>query len=670
MIHMALREATSTLDMRSIRDRRPLWVGGGVLIVALVLYLSTLLTHVPLNADKNLVDVGEIQIALNLWGTLHHTGYPLYTILGSAFTTLYKGLGANPAAGPSVFSVLWAVGALCLIYALYLELSRHAVASCSSKSPSSGASSACGTSTWPHDAAAGIAALYIGATSAFWINASIAEVYSMYMALTLAALLLARRLASRWSDRGFIWLAVLLGLAGAHYRLAAFVLPAVAIYVVPNLWRRGRRARWLLPVAALAGLASFLPYVYLPLRAGQGAQWVFGDPDTWDGFWRVFIGPGSVIGGPRSVSAAVSGPLRVMRTLLAEAHPLGVIGGLSGLVVMLFRNGRRQEGFALLSLIPAYVGAAVLFPIAAVAENFLMVVTVALGAGIVAILAWLVGRGRIWGVAGLVAAAALVPCLAMRTYATVDAITRTGGGRDLVALVDRTPRDAGHGEPAFMLPWGRNYFAAYFARYVSHEIDGLAVVDHNTDFVADLAVGRRLYTLPLTFHAFPLDWWERRLGQAYLSAAAPEVVQISDQPVVRMEDVPRQPPVALGDGIELLGATAEREGEGQALVFTLYFQAAEAVAVDYSVSVRISDTDAIVSAGDILAQQDSAHPVFGWYPTSRWRPGEIVRDIYVVPMPDGAQPRRAEVLLYERLPSGEFRSLQPAAIELPPVQET
>jgi hypothetical protein len=664
---------TSALTKKSMRGRRPFWVGACALIVALALYLSTLLTHVPINPDENLVDVGEMQIALNLWGTLHHTGYPLYTILGSAFTGLYRALGGSPAAGPSVFSVLWAVGALGLAYTLLLSISRHGACStmegaqpcAQDSSQSSEAATAPSRSATHADLASAIGALYIAVTSAFWINASIPEVYSMYMALIVAALLVARRLAQRWSDGGFVCLAAVLGVAGAHHRLAVFALPAVAIYIAPNLWRNRRKAWWLVPVAALAGLVGFLPYLYLPLRAAQGARWVFGSPGTWEGFWRIFIGPGRVISGPRTVAAVVPGPLRIARTLLGEAHPLGILVGTAGLVGMVASRRYRQDGLALLSIVPAYLAAAVLFPIAAVGENFLMVIIVALGAGIATAISWLGRRGRGWGMVSLAVGSALVALLASHNYVTIRAITSAVEESALVGDINGVPRVPGEAEPAFMLPWGRHYFAAYFARYVSGEIEALAVVDHNTDFAADLASGRPLYTLPLTFGRFPLSWWERRLGAIHLAAAAPGVVEISDEPIIGVDDLSDEEAVPLGDGIILLDASVEPRSDGQPLVFVLDFRATRAVSADYSVSVRISDRETIASREDILAQQDWEHPVFGCYPTSLWRPGEVVRDIYAVQVPEDGRPRRAELLFYERLANGEFRNLRPVAISLP-----
>lgn len=39
-----------------------------------------------------MADVGETQMVLNLWGTLHGTGYPLYAIIGNVVADASKAL--------------------------------------------------------------------------------------------------------------------------------------------------------------------------------------------------------------------------------------------------------------------------------------------------------------------------------------------------------------------------------------------------------------------------------------------------------------------------------------------------------------------------------------------------------------------------------------------------
>jgi hypothetical protein len=80
-----------------------------VLLAVLALYLPTLQTDVSGNHAEPTLDTGEFQIALNVWGTMHPTGYPLYGLVGSGFVHLARLLDAGPATAASLFSLLWSL---------------------------------------------------------------------------------------------------------------------------------------------------------------------------------------------------------------------------------------------------------------------------------------------------------------------------------------------------------------------------------------------------------------------------------------------------------------------------------------------------------------------------------------------------------------------------------
>ena len=85
---------------------------------------------------------------------------------------------------------------------------------------------------------------------------------------------------------------------------------------------------------------------------------------------------------------------------------------------------------------------------------------------------------------------------------------------------------------------------------------------------------------------------------------------------------------------------------------TVYWKAQRRPAFDYSVAVHsppLSPTGQRISS---LA--DQSHPVSGWYPTSRWEPGEVVRDDYVLSVPEGAAPVGVRVGMYYQDDEGGF----------------
>jgi hypothetical protein len=101
-----------------------------------------------------------------------------------------------------------------------------------------------------------------------------------------------------------------------------------------------------------------------------------------------------------------------------------------------------------------------------------------------------------------------------------------------------------------------------------------------------------------------------------------------------------------GRQIRLLGAVTGDDAvrPGDVMALTLYWQALEAVERDYTVFVHL-----LGEHDRVLAQRDAA-PGLGARPTSRWTPGQVVADPYLLALPEAAYaPDRAvwEVGLYD-----------------------
>lgn len=84
-----------------------------------------------------------------------------------------------------------------------------------------------------------------------------------------------------------------------------------------------------------------------------------------------------------------------------------------------------------------------------------------------------------------------------------------------------------------------------------------------------------------------------------------------------------------GGKLRLLGYDLLPSEKGLHLV--LYWQALGKMETDYSISVRPTRGGELTFVGGELLQEDRAHPVWGWYPTSRWLPSQVVRDDYLIP---------------------------------------
>ncbi|MEJ2207806.1 MAG: hypothetical protein P8129_02070, partial [Anaerolineae bacterium] len=79
-----------------------------------------------------------------------------------------------------------------------------------------------------------------------------------------------------------------------------------------------------------------------------------------------------------------------------------------------------------------------------------------------------------------------------------------------------------------------------------------------------------------------------------------------------------------GGAIRLLGYDLAAMSGGEGLVLTLYWQAVAPVERDYTVFVHLVD------AGDQILAQGDGPPLAGGYPTSYWRPGELVVDPHAI----------------------------------------
>ena len=232
------------------------------LAIVAVVYLLSFQTDICSNPSEYVIDSGEYQIALPLWGTVHHTGAPTYSLAGAAFVSLARLLGVPPAAGAALFSVVCALFGLGFLYALGVHLTGN---------------------PW----ASGAAVLALAFGPSFWINHVIAELRAFGTALLAASLWLAVRYSETRKNKFLYALAFVWAQAVVHHRLAVFTAPAMAVLVLPGLLSDRKRAPRLILGSVGLALLAFAFYLYMPLRARMGA-WTYGDPGTWQGFWFIF----------------------------------------------------------------------------------------------------------------------------------------------------------------------------------------------------------------------------------------------------------------------------------------------------------------------------------------------------------------------------------------------
>ena len=620
-------------------DNRLLWTLIAVLIAA-VLYLSTVQTHINSSGHPYTTDVGEHQNALPRWGTIHHSGYPQWTALGSLFVTVLRLFGVEPAAAVSLWSLLWGLATVALLMALAFE--------------------------W--DVAgpfAALGALAAGLATSLWVDASIAELHTMTMALTVATLWFAMRFGRSGSRADLLWLVFVFSQGIFHQRSILLVAPAVLLLVWPHVltpFRLGGRT--LLLVIGVALLAP-LTYLYLPLRVWMGADWVFGSPGTWDGFWTLLLD--NRAGRIFNLNADWAVRLRTARDILNDDLWLPLLAiGLAGLWLpprptTTPHLARLRTSLALTSVWGINLLLTVLIWEDRISDAQLaakLPVLLMAGLGLAFLLQWLWQRSAVVGALGalLVAAALVLHMGPTRTFALE--ITRDRSTQTLVDMVDRL-EPAADGRPTTLItPWGTDYWTLTYAQGFEGRLAGLNLVDHNARPQDIVARGDRLMALEKTFFIFPLSYYAERLGPLYLATAAPGVVEMSPAPIVTAESLAADAAVTPADfdlenGLRIVGTQTEWASPDELLV-TVYWRAEETPAAGYSVAVHLVAADPPQSEADILDQADRSDPVEDWYPTTSWRAGEIVRDRYLLSVPEGSHPAAIRIAMYRSDPAAGF----------------
>lgn len=589
------------------------------LFLLLLAYLPTL-QAIPNGSDHLfMIDVGETQVVLNVWGTLHATGYPHYVILGNALTTLLKALGVGVAAAPAVVSLIWGILALGLIFLLALHISGKA---------------------W----IAGLLMLCYGLTRLIWMHQVIAEIYSFGLFMLAGLLWIA--LGLRGHDRARLYaLALLGGAAVAHHRALALSIPALLFVMWPVLRAQGRALPKVLIGCLLLGLIGFIPYAYLPLREASGAGWVYGEPDSINGFLDQFLGREAdrFIGAPATIEALGVNIAKVTGAVIEDLTLTGVVLGCVGLVCGIVRLNTRRAAvtFAVLG-VSAYVFHCLLYSDLLVALLLMISLSLAFG----------------WLFAGLelihlleryapkqsrVAAPAAIAALAVM-YGLVQAaqnrdfiagLTGNREGLETIALLEAAPPNA-----TVMIAWGPRHFAAGFA----HDVEGirpdLTLVDHKADYRAILESGE-LITPDYTFYNQPLGWWQDRIGApVYLTSPAAGWVQISRQPVFT--------------GLTAAGILAEGDVqcESEGLTLSVRWVSETVPAQDLSVFVHVLDAD-----GNLIGQGDQSAPVYGLRPLTTWLAGEQIDDTYPVQLAPGAAAALVRYGLYTQNADGSFTNV-------------
>jgi hypothetical protein len=593
--------------------RRPAYlVAGGLFIISLLLYLSSLAPSVVALFDDSL----EFQLVTYQLGIAHPTGYPLYTLLGKLFTLIPVG---NVAYRVNLMSAAFGALTVALLYLLILRLSSAPTSLVIS--PAAG---------WMKQLGAIFGALMLAVGLTFWQQATVAEVYTLNAFFVVLLLYTATSPQDQTLNK-LLRLAFFTGLALTHHRTILLLLPALALYLLLVYGARLFKLKTVL-LAGLLGLLPLLLYLYLPLRGHIGS--LDGSyENSWAGFWRQISASGYglfITGNPLGQERDFS----FYWTLLADQF-FTTVPGFIGLAY-LFQAGRYKTlaltGLAFLS----YFVFNVFYNVADIEVFFIPVFLIwAIWSGLGATFLLETGvklRKKSWRLPATALYAIIFLVIIFQLFQSNRTVLEQRYSWQVhdygIDILQSLPAEE---EIAIVGILGEMTLIRYYQQTENRrpEVETVAAdleADRLTAVEKLLAAGKTVY-LTRELPGAPERW--------SLGAAGP-LIRVNPEPVTTPPPFTANVNQPVTPEINLLGYTPSRRphtGAGQApLRLTVFWQVNQPPAAELKVSARLLD-----AAGVVQAVVDAV-PVHFAYPTSVWRPGEIVADVYDLVLQAGAPP--------------------------------
>ena len=619
---------------------RKSFVPASLFLLALILYLATLAPTVVTIFDDSL----ELQLAVPTLAIIHPTGYPLYELLAWGTTKLVP-LG-DPAYRVNLFSALAAAAAVMLLYLTARRLGAGGIPA--------------------------MAAAFLLAVSPVWASqATIAEVYAFQGAITLFILYAALRWAEetragnqRGGDRWLTLLGLGVGMGLAHHRLTFLLLPGLVAFLLwtePRLITQPRR--WVRPLLVLA--LPLLTYLLLPLRASVGSL----DGSYQElGFWKWVMGGGY---GAAFIFHNPFGVDRSLTDLLVLARMQYGWLGLAFIFLSLPWWRKRPQAALMLALIAL---ADLLFASVYKVQD----IQVFLIPLFIVMALWMaLGMHALW--------ARISPLPSNFNAEMVEAVLNAN------AFQMSMPRAALFlAVSGLILLWPA---ALAYARWEDMDrsqppLRAWGVHDYGLDMLSSAAPDGRVVGLLGEMTLIRYFQYDRGMAPGVETVAADDEAQrleaiaegvaqgravFTTRPLAGLPERfslnaagalirvwppgQAQPPAPVHPldeeimpGVKLAGwdAMMREPRSGPSLRLLLWWRA-EMTPASFKVSARLLRPD-----GSLMAQQD-AIPVYRAYPSSLWRPGEMVLDAYNFALDAPPPPQTTlQVILYDPMTGAEF----------------
>lgn len=620
------------------------WMAVGVAIFSLALYWRTLAPSV-LGADS-----GEFQFVPYVFGIAHPPGYPLYTLLGGAFSHLPL---ASPAYLMNLFSAICSAATLGLLYCLITQIFDYG-------------------ETRPTQeciyirAGAILGVLMMALSPTWWGQSTVAAVRTMTGLFVILVLWLAIRW---WNTRQWIWLAA----SGAaftfgithHASLVAAGLGLAMLIVVGRCWQ-GLAWKYCWKMVLLA-LLPVLILLYLPFRSAMGTPFDPSRPTTMGRFLELVLAQG--FRGDMFHYGWEDMPQRL--DLLGQLMTLNI--GRPGLALaaigLAFLCLVRWQ-VALLLIITAVVNTVmgITYQAPVIADYLIpayLVVCVCIGLAVVWVLRLASWLGQRLNVEDGTVPAAMAICLAwllvapgLAIFPAMDLSQERGTERVASTALTVVAPDS-----TILADWFTSTALWYYqfveqrrpdvlVKYVAPEGETVPWARRATEEV----IRRPTY----------LTNFDPQTAQKLRLAPAGPLAQVYLEPSFEIPAGLPTTGAVLGGQIRLAAYDISKTvlQPGDKLRLAIYWQALDTIKRSYSVFVHLAAAD-----GTVWGQRDGP-PVLGRYTTDRWTAGEVVGDQYEILVLPSVPPGdyHIRVGMYETLGPNSWRRLSVAgqgdAVEL------
>jgi hypothetical protein len=630
--------------MTKRKDMR-LWAGVIVILSASLLYLATLDTGLRpdelTGGDLITHQYSQVQARPS-----NAPGYPLYTMGGWLWFRLTRpvlGWALNPMQRLSSYSTLWALLSLLILYDLILRATRD---------------------NW---AIAALSTAFYASTYFFWFYSVTTEQYTSAVFQTLLIVWLAFRwddaqTQGKPGDRHILLMAFVIGTCLANLVTTLFILPPLLWFVLsrrPDLLRRPK----LILGSGLLALLPVISYVYVYARGGAHPEWR--GEGQWSNTWAWFVDFLTTQQGRDELAHGLA-----LEQFLTPEYPALIWGELTWIVLVGGLVGLRWLGTRRALFIYGTLAIYLFFSWLDRFGNWFQVIIPAYP---FIILGFATGLNTLWSRAWrsqswqlVVRILILLGLVALLLYRFTLSLPRA----DQSHRAEDTGLDPG--------------WAVLADQPLAHSI---IVSDHGEwlalQYLTDVwDVEPPIYPRPLCQPSLPETssnkdqtladvsaiYINRRgaavdptcLADQHRYAAGAELIQVRSTINTQTSETAQPAVSELGPGLTLVGfeinpsSPANRDGErdGTRWHISLYWQASSVIESDYVISMRPLLDGALVfdRTGQPLIQDHQ--PVWNSYPTSRWSPGEVVRDDYVLDLPGEIIPDGAQVIVYRNTASG------------------